>query len=136
MTDDQNDQRGLFPSTNGWNQPARRIITAGDWLSIQHEGRTVVGMVYRRENKEYRFVYWNGGILRFGTATRDQIGRWDEELTAQFRGQIAVIPDYVERCITEWMMQPEERIKARLAAVKPKPARGESRVVQKRLFPE
>ena len=132
---DHSDQPGLFPPTNGWNQAEQRSITPGDWLSIEHDGKTVVGMIYRHENEEYRFTYWDNLILRFGTVTRDQIGPWDEELTAQFRGQIAVVPDYVERCITEWMMQPEDRIKTRLAAMS-RPARGESPKVQKQLFLE
>ena len=58
------------------------------WLSIDYEGRTVVGMIYRCQDEAYTFVYWDNRILRFGTTTRDHIGRWDEQLTAQFRGQI------------------------------------------------
>ena len=120
---DRDDQRELFSAGNGSrDRPERRPIVPGDWLSIEHEGRTVVGMIYRCDEEAYRFVHWEGRVLRFGTATRDHIGPWNEELTAQFRGQIAVIPDYVEQCLTAWMMQPEERIKTR-----PTPARWEPR---------
>jgi hypothetical protein len=132
MTDHQNDQRRLFPRGNGGGD---RCIAVGDWLSIEHEGKTLVGMIYRCEGETYRFVYWDNRILRFATATRGQIGPWNEELTAQFRGQIAVIPNYVERCMAEWMMQPEERIKARLP-MRWETTERELPKVQKRLFPD
>jgi hypothetical protein len=132
MTNHHSDQRRLFPGGNG----GHRTIAPGDWLSIDHGGKTVVGMIYRCEAEAFRFVYWDNRILRFGAAKRAQIGPWNEELTAQFRGQIAVIPQYVERCIAEWMMQPEERIKARQAATRCNNAEREPPKVQKRLFPE
>ena len=104
---DHDDQRNLFPLGNDdlpesprlWNRSARRSIAPGDWLSIEHEGRTVVGMIYQYQNETYTFVYWDNLILRFGTTTRDRIGPWDEELTDLFRGQIAIAPSYLETCI-------------------------------------
>jgi hypothetical protein len=129
MTDHHNDQRRLFPGVD-------RTILPGDWLSINHEGKTVVGMIYRCEDEAFRFAYWDNRILRFGMATRDQIGPWDEELTNQFRGQIAVMPHYIEQCITEWMMHPDERSKARLEAARRGPTGREPPKVQRRLFPE
>jgi len=89
MMGNRNDQCELFPPCNDdlpesphrWNRSARRSITPGDWLSIEHEGRTVVGMIYRCQGEAYTFVYWDNLILRFGTTTRDRIGPWDEELT-------------------------------------------------------
>jgi hypothetical protein len=140
---DQNDQRGL-PSGNDdlpeephhWDGVERRTITPGDWLSIEHEGRTVVGMLYRRQDDAYMFVYWENLVLRFGTTTRDRIGSWDEELTAIFRGQIAVIPNYVEKCIAAWVMQPEQPVRTKRSTTLPATNRGEPPKVQKRLFPE
>ena len=80
------DQRVLFPlgdndlpeSPGHLDRPERRSITPGDWLSIEYEGRIVVGMIYRCQDQAYTFVYWDNRILRFGTTTRDRIGRWDE----------------------------------------------------------
>jgi hypothetical protein len=118
------------------DRPERRSVTPGDWLSIEHEDRTVVGMIYRHQDEVYTFVYWDNRILRFGTTTRDHIGPWDEELTAQFRGQIAVIPNYVEKCIAAWVMQPEESVRARPDATSGKSMKGEPPKVQLRLFPE
>jgi hypothetical protein len=132
MTDHQNNQRRLFPNGNGGD----RTIAPGDWLSVEHDGKTIVGMIYRCEAEAFKFVYWDNRILRFGTATREQIGPWNEELTAQFRGQIAVIPNYVERCMAEWMMQPEERIKLRQQPVRWESVEQRRPKVQKRLFPE
>jgi hypothetical protein len=111
----RHEQLELFPpsddatpgSPHGWGWPARRTITPGDWLSIEHDGKTVVGMIYRRQDENYTFVYWDDLVLRFGTTTRDHIGPWNEELTTQFRGQIAVIPNYLEKCIADWVMQPD-----------------------------
>jgi hypothetical protein len=88
-------------------------------------------MIYRCLDETYTFVYWDNGILRFGTATRDRIGPWDEELTDQFRGQIAVVPNYVEKCIAAWVMQPEQPVRTKRESGKGEPAE-----VQKRLFPE
>ena len=135
----RNDQCELFPrcgdnepeSPHRWNRSALRSITPGDWLSIEHEGRTVVGMIYRYQNETYTFVYWDNLILRFGTTTRDRIGPWDEELTDLFRGQIAVVPSYLETCIAVWVMQPEKPVKTKWESRK-----DESIKVQKRLFPE
>jgi hypothetical protein len=139
MMPNRNDQRELFPpsdedlheSRHRWNRSARRSITPGDWLSIEYEGRTVVGMIYRCQDEAYTFVYWDNLILRFGTTTRDRIGPWDEELTNQFRGQIAVIPNYIETCIAAWVMQPEKPVKAKW-----KPRKEEPIKLQQRLFPE
>ena len=144
MMGNQDDQRELFPPCNDdlpgsphrWARPERRSITPGDWLSIEHEGRTVVGMIYRCQNEAYTFVYWDNRILRFGTTTRDRIGPWDEELTAQFRGQIAVNPNYVEKCIAAWVMQPEQRVRTMPDTTEWKSRRGQPPKVQKRLFPE
>ena len=141
---DQDDQRELFPpgaddlpgSPHRWNRPERRSITPGDWLSIEHEGKIVVGMIYRRQDEAYTFVYWDGRILRFGTTTRDRIGPWDEELTAQFRGQIAVNPNYVEKCIADWLMQPEQPVRIRPDVTSWKSRKAELPKAQKRLFPE
>jgi hypothetical protein len=140
----QDHQRGLFPlgdndlpeSPSQVDRPERRSVAPGDWLSIEHEGRIVVGMIYRRQGEAFTFVYWDDGILRFGTAARDRIGRWDEELTAQFRGQIAVIPNYVEKCIAAWVMQPEQPAMARPDTISWKSRRIAPPKVQLRLFPE
>ncbi len=137
----QNDQRELFPPCNddlpgSPQQPARRSITPGDWLSIEHDGKTVVGMIYRCQDEAYTFVYWDNLILRFATTTRDHIGPWDEELTAQFRGQIAVRPNYVEKCIAAWVMQPERLVRTKPDLTGWEPTKVEPTKVQKRLFPE
>ena len=139
MMGKRNDQRELFPpcgddlpeSPHRWNRPALRSITPGDWLAIEHEGRTVVGMIYQCQDETYTFVYWDKLILRFGTTTRDRIGPWDEELTDLFRGQIAVVPNYIETCIAAWVMQPEKPVKAKWKVRKDEPIK-----VQRRLFPE
>ena len=144
MMGNRNDQRELFPPCNDdlpgsphrWHRPARQSITPGDWLSIEHEGRTVVGMIYRCHDETYTFVYWDNCILRFGTTTRDRIGPWDEELTDQFRGQIAVLPNYVEKCIAAWVMQPEEPVMAKRTTTLLDTSKSERPKVQKRLFPE
>jgi hypothetical protein len=140
----QNDQRELFPpcdddlpgSPHRLGQSARRSITPGDWLSIEHEGKTVVGMIYRCQDEAYTFVYWDNLILRFATTTRDCIGPWDEELTAQFRGQIAICPNYVEKCIAAWVMQPERLVRTKVDLTGWEPMKVEPAKVQKRLFPE
>ena len=88
-------------------------------------------MIYRCQDETYTFVYWDNLILRFGTTTRDRIGPWDEELTDQFRGQIAVVPNYLETCIAAWVMQPEKPVKTKW-----EPRKNEPIKVQKRLFPE
>jgi hypothetical protein len=132
MSDHQNNQRRLFANGDAGD----RTIAPGDWLSIEHEGKTVVGMIYRCEAEAFKFVYWDNRILRFGTAERAQIGPWNEELTTQFQGQIAVIPHYVERCIAEWMMQPEERIRARQESLRQKSVERKGPKVQQWLFPQ
>lgn len=142
--DHQDDQRGLFPVGDNdspetqlrWDQQGRRSISPGVWLSIEHEGRTVVGMIYRCQDEVYSFVYWDSRVLRFGTTTRDHVGTWDEALTAQFRGQIAVNPDYVEQCIAAWVMQPEQSVKARSDVKNWRSRKHEPPKVQMRLFPE
>ena len=141
---DQNDEGGLFPPCNGdlseesqrSDRLTRRSITPGDWLFIEHEGKTVVGMIYRRQGEVYMFVYWENLVLRFGTTTRDNIGAWDEELTGIFRGQIAVIPNYVEKCMAAWVMQPEQSVRAKRITTLRDSRTGERPKVQKRLFPE
>lgn len=109
----------------------RRTIAPGDWLHIEHQGETVVGMIYRCRNEAYTFVYWDDLVLRFGTTTRDRIGPWNEELTSLFRGQIAIMPDYVEKCIAAWVMQPDRPPKPDVATWRLRLPK-----VQKRLFPE
>jgi hypothetical protein len=116
--------------------PACWAITPGDWLSIEHEGKTVVGMIYRRRGPAYQFVYWDNMVLRFGTTTRDCIGAWDQGLTAVFRGQIAIIPNYVERCLATWVMQSSQPVRPKRKAAGSRSIKGERPMVQKRLFPE
>jgi hypothetical protein len=144
MMGNRNDQHELFPPCDGgsperfhrWNRSLRRSITPGDWLTIEHEGKTVVGMIYRCHGEAYTFVYWDNLILRFGVTTRHRIGPWDEELTDLFRGQIAVIPNYLENCIAAWVMQPEQRVKKKIDTTRRKSRKDEPPKVQKRLFPE
>ena len=81
-------------------------------------------------------MYWDNLILRFGTTTRDHIGSWAEELTDVFRGQIAVDPNYVEKCIATWVMKPAQPVRAKRDAPSPDSRKGEQPMVQKRLFPE
>jgi hypothetical protein len=141
---DQDDQRTLFPPDDGdalgsrrrWNRHARRSIAPGDWLSIEHEGKTVVGMIYRCQDDAYTFVYWDARVLRFGTTTLNSIGPWDEELTSQFRGQVAIHANYVEKCIAAWLMQPEQAVRPKLDVARWKSRKVEPVKVQLRLFPE
>jgi hypothetical protein len=140
----RSDQRELFPpgkddppeAPRRWNRPARRSIAPGDWLSIEHEGQTIVGMIYRCQGETYTFVYWDDLVLRFGTTTRDRIGPWDEDLTDEFRGQTAVAPRYLENCIAAWVMQPDRRVKKKPDTTRWEPRQDEPILVQKRLFPE
>ncbi len=88
-------------------------------------------MIYRCQDETFTFVFWDNLILRFGTTTRDRIGPWDEELTDLFRGQIAVAPNYLEKCIAAWVMQPEKPVKTKWKSGKDEPIK-----VQQRLFPE
>jgi hypothetical protein len=67
---------------------------------------------------------------------RNRIGPWDEELTAQSRGQIAVSPDYVEKCIAAWVMQPEQPVRTRPDMTRWESKKGEPAKVQERFFPE
>jgi hypothetical protein len=141
---DRNDEQGLFPPYKGdlseefkrSERLAPRSIRPGDWLFIEHEGKTVVGMIYRRQGEVYMFVYWENLVLRFGTTTRVHIGAWDEELTGIFRGQIAVIRNYVEKCMASWVMQPEQTVRPKRSPTLLDPRTGERPKVQKRLFPE
>ena len=93
-------------------------------------------MIYRCHDEIYTFVYWDKLVLRFGTTTQDRIGRWDEELTCQFRGQIAIFPDYVEKCIADWVMQPKQQDGTRPEIALWKSRQHQPPKVQKRLFPE
>jgi hypothetical protein len=115
---------------------ARRTIMPGDWLLIEHKGKTVVGMIYRCRDETYTFVYWDDLILRFGVASRDHIGDWDDELTDLFRGQIAVVPDYLDTCIAAWVMQPAPRASNKPDMKTWEPRHEGAIKVQKRLFPE
>jgi hypothetical protein len=141
---DHDGQRELFASgvddrpgsPQDWTRPEWRSIAPGDWLSIEHEGRTIVGMIYRFQDEAYRFVYWDDRVLRFGSTTRDRIGPWDEQLTAQFRGQIAINPSYVEKSIAVWVMQPEPTVRAKPDTTSWKSRKAEPTEVQLRLFPE
>ena len=75
MMGNGNDQLPLFPPGNDGlrDESPRRdglgfgAIKPGDWLDIEHDGRTVVGMIYRRRGETYRFVYWDRMVLRFGS---------------------------------------------------------------------
>jgi len=118
------------------NRTAWGAVTPGDWLLIEHEGRIVLGMIYRRRAETYMFVYWRDLVLRFARTTREHIGPWDDELTALFRGQRAVIPDYVEKCLADWVMQSNQPGRANRRSKSPGRNRNESDKVQKRLFPE
>lgn len=112
---------------------AERVLTPGDWVQIDYRGRTVVGMIDRLQEGLCTFAYWEGDVLKFGTAKPDQIGKRDEELTARFRAAIAVDPHYLAKFLASWKgpdaAEPEN------AGRKPVPK--EARFVQRRLlFPE
>lgn len=47
-------------------------------------------MIEPLQESYYTFAYWEGGVLKSGTAKPTPIGTWDEELTNQFRGAIAI----------------------------------------------
>lgn len=113
-----------------------RAIHPGDWLHIRHAGCTVLGMIYRIEGGVFTFVYWEGCVLQFGNAALDQIGQRDEKLTSLFRGQIAVNPKYVEKCVAAWVVQPAPEDEPERPRVVVKPRKATGRLVQKRLFPE
>jgi len=107
-------------------------LTPGDWVQVNYRGRTVVGMIDRVQKGLCTFAYWEGGVLKFGAAKPDQVGKRNEQLTARFRAAIAVEPHYLARFLASWKgpdaAEPEN------AGRKPVPK--ESRCVQRLLFPE
>ena len=109
-----------------------RVLTPGDWVHIDYQGRTVVGMIDRVQEGLYTFAYWKKGVLRFGTAKPSQIGDWDERLTAHFRAAIAIDPHYLAKFIASWK-GPDQ---AEPRQVGRPPTQTEPRYVQKRLFPD
>jgi hypothetical protein len=115
------------PSSTG-----QRILTPGDWVHIDYQGRAIVGMIDRLQGGLYTFAYWEGGVLRFGAAKPSQIGDWDEQLTAQFRAAIAMDPHYLAKFIASW--KGPDRTEPRQAG--DPPTRSEPRYLQKRLFPD
>ena len=116
----------LPPST------VRRVLTPGDWVHIDYEGRTIVGMIDRLQGGLHTFAYWEGGVLRFGTAKPSQIGDWDEHLTTEFRAAIAIDPHFLAKFIASWK-GPD---KTEPRQVGHPPTQSEPRCVQKRLFPD
>jgi hypothetical protein len=36
------------------------VLTPGDWVHIDYQGRTVVGMIDRLQEGLYTFAYWEG----------------------------------------------------------------------------
>jgi hypothetical protein len=108
----------------------QRVLAPGDWVHIDYQGRTVVGMIDRLQEGLYTFAYWEGSVLRFGTAKPSQIGAWDEQLTTEFRAAIAIDPHYVTKFIASW--KGPDRAEPRQLS-RP-PTQGEPRYVQKRLF--
>lgn len=118
-------------SSPGSSWKRQWVLTPGDWVRIDYDGRTVIGMIERFEEGVYRFAYWKGGVLRFGTVKPDQIGPWDEQLTIEFRAAIAIDPHYVEKFIA-WWKEP----RSAPPPVRHAPTKAEPRHVQKRLFPE
>ena len=111
---------------------APRVLTPGDWVHIDYQGRTVVGMIDRLQEGLCTFAYWESGVLRFGTAKPSQIGDRDEHLTAQFKAAIAVDPHYLAKFVASW--KGPDRTERREAGRTP--TQGEPRYVQKRLFPD
>ncbi len=112
-------------------------ILPGDWFQIEHDGRMVLGMIYRAQDGMYTFVYWDQCVLNVATATREQIGAAHEEFTALFRGQIAINPNYVEQCVSAWLPKPESSVEENTAQKEPLPngpEQPDSRKVQKFLF--
>jgi hypothetical protein len=87
-------------------------------------------MIDRLQGGLYTFAYWEGGVLRFGTARPSQIGAWDEQLTSEFRAAIAVDPNYLAKYIASWkgpdLSEPRQVGRA--------PAESEPRYVQRLLF--
>ena len=77
-------------SSHGRPHSRPKALTPGDWVQIDYQGGTVVGMIAWIHEGIYTFAYWDGGVLRFGAAKRRQIGDWDERMTAYFRAAIAI----------------------------------------------
>ena len=121
-----------FSESDAAPSTARRVLTPGDWVRIEYQGRTVVGMVDRLQEGLCTFAYWEGGVLKFGTAKPSQIGDWDEQLTAQFRAAIAIDPHYLAKFIASWK-GPDTSQPPRVGHP---PTDGEPQYVQKLLFPE
>lgn len=109
----------------------RRVLTPGDWVHIEHQGKKLVGMIDRLQGNLYTFAYWDGGVLKFGTTRPDHIGAWDEELTGKFRGAIAIDPNYLAKFIALWAVPPTTTP----SQASPTPHESEGGVVQKWLFP-
>lgn len=107
------------------------MLTPGDWVHIEYQGRTLVAMIDRIQEGLYTFAYWEGGVLRFGTARPDQIGDWDEQLTAHFRAAIAIDPHYLAKFIASWKGPETTEPPGGGQA----PTQDEPRYVQKCLFP-
>ena len=109
-----------------------RALTPGDWVHVDYQGKTIVGMIDRLQEGLYTFAYWEGGVLRFGTAKPAQIGPWDEVLTGQFRAAIAIDPHFLAKFIASWKgpdtTEPRQGSRT--------PTHNEPRYVQKRLFPD
>jgi len=103
----------------------------GDWVHVDYQGRDIVGMIDRRQDGLFTFVYWEAGELRFGSAKPCDIGARDERLTAQFRAAIAVDPHYLSKYVAMWIAP---------SRTEPRPPRQKRRCesddVQLRLFPE
>ncbi len=94
-------------SSHGPPDATPKALTPGDWVHIDYQGGTVVGMIARIHEGSYTFAYWDGGVLRFGAAKPRQIGDWDERMTAYFRAAIAVDPHYLAKYIALWK-EPDE----------------------------
>ena len=128
----QEDGDADLPSpSDGPPAAIQRVLAPGDWVHIDYQGGTVVGMIDRLQEGLYTFAYWEGGVLRFGAAKPSQIGDWDEQLTAQFRAAIAIDPNYLAKYIALWK-GPD---KTEPRQVSRTPTQSEPRYVQKRLFP-
>lgn len=111
---------------------AERVLTPGDWVQINYRGRAVVGMIDRVQKGLCTFAYWEGGVLKFGTAKPDQVGKRDEPLTARFRAAIAVDPHYLAKFLASWKGQDG----AEPEHVGREPIPSEPRLVQRLLFPD
>jgi hypothetical protein len=109
-----------------------RVLTPGDWVNIDYQGRTIIGMIDRIQEGLYTFAYWEGGVLRFGTAKPGQIGDWDEQLTTEFRAAIAIDPHYLAKFIASWKAPDRSEPQQ----VGHPPTQNEPPHVQNRLFPD